>query len=369
MEWGMANRMAQLIQRDGRALFLPVDHGYFQGPTRKLEEPRKTIEPLLPYADALFITRGVLRSSVDPDHAKPIILRVSGGASMVGKDLANEGITTSIEEAIRLNAAAIGISIFVGSEYEKESLLNLSKLVDEGERYGVPVMAVTAVGKELEKREARYLALASRIAAELGARVVKTYWCEDFEKVVRGCPVPVVMAGGPQVDTELEVFQFVYDGMQKGAIGVNLGRNIWQNDFPVAMIKAIRAIIHGNATPKEAQEIYESAKPPPSPPSEPKKLEPLPRKMTVEELYGNCKDQLKALGVKLHGRHTGGFDGHYKEKHILRVAKTEYQCLTIDVKNADDSWRGWELVNDEQTLDKVFDDYIKPRIAELSREK
>jgi hypothetical protein len=179
---------------------------------------------------------------------------------MVGKDLANEGITTSIEEAIRLNAAAIGISIFVGSEYEKESLLNLSKLVDEGERYGVPVMAVTAVGKELEKREARYLALASRIAAELGARVVKTYWCEDFEKVVRGCPVPVVMAGGPQVDTELEVFQFVYDGMQKGAIGVNLGRNIWQNDFPVAMIKAIRAIIHGNATPKEAQEIYQDLK-------------------------------------------------------------------------------------------------------------
>lgn len=260
MEWGMANRMAQLIQRDGRVLFLPVDHGYFQGPTRKLEEPRKTIEPLLPYADALFITRGVLRSSVDPDHAKPIILRVSGGASMVGKDLANEGITTSIEEAIRLNAAAIGISIFVGSEYEKESLLNLSKLVDEGERYGVPVMAVTAVGKELEKREARYLALASRIAAELGARVVKTYWCEDFEKVVRGCPVPVVMAGGPQVDTELEVFQFVYDGMQKGAIGVNLGRNIWQNDFPVAMIKALRAIIHGNASPDEAQEVFNSEK-------------------------------------------------------------------------------------------------------------
>jgi len=245
MEWGMANRMAQLIQSDGQALFLPVDHGYFQGPTRRLEEPRKTIEPLLPYADALFITRGVLRSSVDPDNAK---------------DLANEGITTSMEEAIRLNASAVGISIFVGSDYEKESLLNLSKLVDEGERYGIPVMAVTAVGKELEKRDARYLALASRIAAELGARVVKTYWCENFEKVVTGCPVPVVMAGGPQVDTELEVFEFVYDGIQKGAIGVNLGRNIWQNDFPVAMIKAIRAIVHKRATPKEAQEIFNSEK-------------------------------------------------------------------------------------------------------------
>ncbi len=260
MEWGMANRMAKLVQPDGHALFLPVDHGYFQGPTTKLEEPRKTIEPLLPYSDALFITRGVLRSCVDPDKAKPIILRVSGGASMAGRDLANEGIITCMDEAIRLNASAVGISIFVGSDYEKESLLNLAKLVDEGEKYGIPVMAVTAVGKELEKRDARYLGLASRIAAELGARVVKTYWCENFDRVVRGCPVPVVMAGGPRVDTELQVFEFVYDGMQKGAIGVNLGRNIWQNAFPVAMIKAIRAIVHQNATPKEAQEIYDTEK-------------------------------------------------------------------------------------------------------------
>jgi len=260
MDWGMKNRMAQLIQADGHCLFLPVDHGYFQGPTRKLEEPGKTIGPLLPYADALFITRGVLRSSVDPDNSKPIILRVSGGTSMVGKDLANEGITTSIEEAIRLNVAAIGLSIFVGTDYERTSLLNLAKLVNKGERYGIPVMAVTAVGRELGKRDARFLALSSRIAAELGARVVKTYWCQDFEKVVRGCPVPVVMAGGPQVATELEVFEFVNDGIQKGAIGVNLGRNIWQNDFPVAMIQALRAIIHQNASPKEAQELYDSIK-------------------------------------------------------------------------------------------------------------
>ena len=260
MEWGMANRFAQLIQRDGHCLFLPVDHGYFQGPTRKLEVPRETCQPLMPYADAIFITRGVLRSQMDPDNTKPVILRVSGGTSMVGKDLANEGITTSMEEAIRLNASAVGISIFVGSDYEKESLLNLSKLVDEGEKYGIPVMAVTAVGKELEKRDVRYLALASRIAAELGARLVKTYWCEDFDKVVRGCPVPVVMAGGPQVETDREVFDFVHDGMQKGAIGVNLGRNIWQNDFPVAMIKAIRAIIHQDATPQQAEDIFNEEK-------------------------------------------------------------------------------------------------------------
>ncbi len=260
MDWGMANRMAQLIQPDGHALFLPIDHGYFQGPTRCLEEPGKTVEPLLPYADAIFVTRGVLRSSVAPDNTRPIILRVSGGTSMVGRDLANEVITTSMEEAIRLNAAAVGVSVFVGSDYEKETLNNLSQLVNEGEKYGIPVMAVTAVGKELEKRDTRYLALASRIAAELGARVVKTYWCEDFDRVVTCCPVPVVMAGGPQVDTALEVFQFVHDGMQKGAIGVNLGRNIWRNDFPVAMIKAIRAIVHENASPEEAQELFSSEK-------------------------------------------------------------------------------------------------------------
>jgi putative autoinducer-2 (AI-2) aldolase len=260
MDWGMANRMAQLIQADGHALFLPVDHGYFQGPTRKIEEPRKTIEPLMPYADAIFITRGVLRSAVDPGSTKPIILRVSGGTTVAGKDLAGEGITTSMEEALRLNAAAVGLSIFVGSDHERESLLNLSALVNEGERYGIPVMAVTAVGRELAKRDARYLALACRVAAELGARVVKTYWCEGFDKVVQGCPVPVVMAGGPQVDTELEIFRFVYDGIEKGAIGVNLGRNIWQNDFPVAMIKGIRAIIHDRATPEQAQELYDSAK-------------------------------------------------------------------------------------------------------------
>ncbi|MFC1952862.1 3-hydroxy-5-phosphonooxypentane-2,4-dione thiolase [Chloroflexota bacterium] len=260
MDWGMENRLAQLIQSDGHALFLPIDHGYFQGPTSKLENPGKTIEPLLAYADALFITRGILRSSVDPDNTRPVILRVSGGTSVVGKDLANEGITTSIEEVIRLNASAVGISVFVGTDYEKESLLNLSKLVNEGERYGIPVMAVTAVGKELEKREARYLALASRIAAELGAKVVKTYWCEDFERVSGGCPVPVVMAGGPQVDTEMEVFEFVHDGMQKGAIGINLGRNVWKSDYPVPMIKALRAIVHEKATPQKAQEIFNTEK-------------------------------------------------------------------------------------------------------------
>ncbi len=260
MDWGLENRLSRLIQPDGHCLFLPIDHGYFQGATRRLEQPGKTVAPLLPYADGLFLTRGVLRQCISPEMKVPIILRVSGGVSMVGKDLANEGLTTSIEEAIRLNASAVGMSIFVGTDYEHDSLLNLGNLVSEAERYGIPVMAVTAVGKELEKRDARYLSLACRIAAELGARVVKTYWCPEFEKVATGCPVPVVMAGGPQVNTEHEVFDFVYDGMRRGAIGVNLGRNVWQNDYPVAMIRALRAIIHKKATAQEAQEIYDSLK-------------------------------------------------------------------------------------------------------------
>jgi len=260
MDWGMKNRLSQLIQPDGHCFFLPIDHGYFQGPTRKLEKPAETIKPLLPYYDALFVTRGVLRAVIDPTNTKPIILRVSGGTSMVGKDLANEGLTTSMKDAVRLNVAAVGISVFIGTDYEHQTLLNLGRLVDEGEEYGIPVMAVTAVGRELEKRDSRYLSLCCRIAAELGAKVVKTYWCENFEKVVNGCPVPVVMAGGPKVDTEKEVFEFVYDGMQKGAIGVNLGRNIWQNEHPVAMIKALRAIVHENATVEDAVEIFNSNK-------------------------------------------------------------------------------------------------------------
>jgi len=154
----------------------------------------------------------------------------------------------------------VGMSIFVGSEYEHDSLMNLGKLVDECENCGLPVMAVTAVGKELEKRDARYLALCCRIAAEYGTKIVKTYWCENFEKVVNGCPVPVVMAGGPKCETEREVFEFVHDGIQRGAIGLNLGRNVWQSDHPVAMMKALRAIIHEKASVKEAEGIFEHEK-------------------------------------------------------------------------------------------------------------
>jgi 3-hydroxy-5-phosphonooxypentane-2,4-dione thiolase len=261
LDWGIKNRLSRLIKPDGHCFFMPIDHGYFQGPTRCLERPGETVAELLPYADGLFVTRGVLRSSIDPNINTPIILRVSGGTSVIGKDLANEVITTSIEDIIRLNVAAVGVSIFVGTDYEKESLQNLADLVNDCENYGMPVMAVTAVGKELDKRTARFLALSCRIAAELGAKVVKTYYSkEDFDKVTNGCPVPVVIAGGPICETEIEVFDFVYDGMQKGAIGVNLGRNVWQHPYPLAMMRALYAVIHEKANPKQAQEVFNTVK-------------------------------------------------------------------------------------------------------------
>jgi putative autoinducer-2 (AI-2) aldolase len=261
MDWGMANRLSRTIKPDGRCFYLAMDHGYFQGPTHCLEQPGKAADPLLPYVDALFVTRGVLRAAIPPAMSPALILRVSGGNSMVGKDLANEETTTSIDEIIRVNAAAVGFSTYVGSEYEHQTLMSLAKLVNDCSAYGIPVMAVTAVGRELkEKMDARFLALACRICAEFGAAVVKTYYCDNFEKVTGGCPVPVVIAGGPKTDSELEVFQFVYDGIQRGAIGVNLGRNIWQNDSPVGMARALQALIHENLQPKEANELYLSIK-------------------------------------------------------------------------------------------------------------
>jgi len=272
MDWGLKNRLAKIIKpQNRRGVMLAVDHGYFLGPTERLEVPKKTIAPLLPYADSLMLTRGVLRTSVDANFPVPVVLRVSGGASIIGKDLSNEKITTSVKEAIRLNASALAMSIFVGATHEHESLVSLGNLVNEGEEYGIPVLAVTAVGKELEKRDARYLSLACRMAAEFGAHLVKTYYCENFEKVVTSCPVPVIIAGGPKLATELDVFNLTYDALQAGASGVDMGRNIWQNDHPIAMIKAVRAIVHQRATAKEAHEIFKKIKNESSQKSEPAK--------------------------------------------------------------------------------------------------
>ena len=251
----MKNRLAKIIKpSDGRCLMLAVDHGYFLGPTERLESPKSTIAPLIPFADSLMLTRGVLRTSVDANSDIPIVLRVSGGSSIIGEDLSKEAITVSIEESIRLNASCLALSIFVGGKYEHQSLTNLARLVDEGEKYGIPVLAVTAVGKEMG-RDARYLGLACRIAAELGAHVVKTYYCENFEQVVNGCPVPLIIAGGKKLP-EREALQLASDAIEHGASGVDMGRNIWQSDYPVPMIKAVQAIVHKNASLKQAEEIF-----------------------------------------------------------------------------------------------------------------
>ncbi|MEA3420810.1 MAG: 3-hydroxy-5-phosphonooxypentane-2,4-dione thiolase, partial [Acidobacteriota bacterium] len=257
MDWGRRNRLAKIIKLEtGRTVMLAVDHGYFLGPISKLENARKTIEPLLPFADALMLTRGILRSSVDSECSVPVVLRVSGGSSIIGKDLSMEGITTSMKEALRLNAAAVAISIFVGAEYEHQTLMNLANLVNEANEYGMPVLAVTAVGKELGKRDARFLSLSCRIAAELGASFVKTYYCDGFEKVVESCPVPLVVAGGPKLETDLDAFKLAYDAVKKGAVGVDMGRNIWQSPHPIAMIKAVRAVVHEKASPEEALVVF-----------------------------------------------------------------------------------------------------------------
>lgn len=257
MDWGLKNRLSRIIKSDGKTVMLAVDHGYFLGPTTGLENAGNTIRPLIPYADALMPARGILRTSVDASSDVPIVLRVSGGNSILG-ELSEEGITVAMEDAIRLNVAAVALSIYVGSPNQKQTLLNLSRLVDEGQRYGIPVLAVTAVGKDMV-RDARYLSLCCRIAAELGAHFVKTYYCEGFEKVVKTCPVPLVMAGGKKLP-ELEALELTHNAIKRGASGVDMGRNIFRSDDPVAMIQAVRAVVHENAAPRKAYKLYESIK-------------------------------------------------------------------------------------------------------------
>ncbi|QLH02617.1 3-hydroxy-5-phosphonooxypentane-2,4-dione thiolase [Nitrosopumilus cobalaminigenes] len=255
MDWGLKNRLSRIIKpQNNRALMLAVDHGYFLGPTEKLEDPKKVIAPLLKHCDSLMLTRGVQRTSVSATSDTPMVLRVSGGSSIIGEDLSQEDITVSIEDAIRLNASALAMSIFVGSKYEYQTIVNLGKLVSEAEKYGIPVLAVTAVGKELGK-DARYLSLACRVAAEQGAHIVKTYYCDNFEKVVQSCPVPIIVAGGKKIP-ERDALQLTYNAIKAGAVGVDMGRNIWQSEHPVPMIKAARAIIHGNLNVDQAFKLY-----------------------------------------------------------------------------------------------------------------
>ncbi len=257
MDWGMKNRFSRILNaKTGRCLMLAVDHGYFQGPTTGLENLGKMVNPILPYSDALMITRGALRTWIPAETDKPVVLRVSGGQSIL-KELSNEIITTSIQDAVRINASAVTCSVYVGGEYEKETIGNLSQIVNEGENYGIPVLAVTAVGKEMV-RDARYLGLACRICVEIGAHMVKTYYCENFEKIVEACgKVPVVIAGGKKIE-EKAALEMASNAIKAGAVGVDMGRNVFQSDNPVGMIRAVRAIVHENVSVAEAYKIYQS---------------------------------------------------------------------------------------------------------------
>ena len=255
MSWGLENRINKIIKpADGRTVMLAVDHGYFLGPTTGLERCGESIVPLAPYADTLMLTRGVLRNDIPSTVDTPIVLRVTGGSSELEDDLSNETILVDTEECIRLNAAGMACQVFIGSPHQAQNLASLGKLVNEGERYGIPVIGVTAVGKEMV-RDARYLALASRIIAETGGHIVKTYYCEDFERITSTCPVPIVMAGGKKLP-EREALEMTRLAIEGGAAGVDMGRNIFQSDSPIGMIKAVNAVVHGNASVDDAYAVY-----------------------------------------------------------------------------------------------------------------
>ncbi len=259
LDWGIKNRLARIFNpKSGRTVMLAIDHGYFQGPTTGLERIDINILPLVPYADTVMLTRGILRSIVPPTTTKSIVLRVSGGTSIL-KELSNEDIAVNIEESIRLNVCAMAVQVFIGGEHERESIKNMTRMVDMGMRYGIPTLAVTAVGKDMN-RGARYFRLAVRICAELGANYIKTYYIEkDFETVTASCPVPIVMAGGKKIP-ELDALTMAYNAVQQGASGVDMGRNIFQSESPVAMIQAVRAVVHDNETPEKAFDLYNTIK-------------------------------------------------------------------------------------------------------------
>lgn len=255
LDWGMQNRLARVFRPStGRTVMLAIDHGYFQGPTTGLERVDITILPLVQYADALMCTRGMLRSTVPPIFTTPVVLRASGGPSVL-KELSNEEIAIDIDDAMRLNASALAVQVFIGGEFETRSVHNMTRLVDLGLRYGMPVMGVTAVGKDMV-RDARYLRLACRICAELGAHFVKTYYVPGgFETVTASCPVPIVMAGGKKLP-ELDALIMAYRAVQEGAAGVDMGRNIFQSDCPSGMIQAVGKVVHEGMLPAEAFELY-----------------------------------------------------------------------------------------------------------------
>ncbi|HJX73045.1 MAG TPA: 3-hydroxy-5-phosphonooxypentane-2,4-dione thiolase [Candidatus Deferrimicrobiaceae bacterium] len=259
LDWGFKNRLSNIFRPEtGRTVMLAIDHGYFLGPTAGLERVDLTIVPLLPYADTLMCTRGILRSTIPPTFTKGIVLRSSGGPSIL-KELSNEEIAVDVEDAVRLNVAAMAVQVFIGGEHETQSVHNMTRLVDIGNRHGIPVLGVTAVGKDMV-RDAKYMRLAARICAELGAAYVKTYFvAEGFDTVTASCPVPIVIAGGKKLP-EPDALKMAYDAVQQGAAGVDMGRNIFQSEAPAAMIQAVRKVVHEKMKPHEAYDVYQALK-------------------------------------------------------------------------------------------------------------
>jgi len=263
LDIGIQSRMNRIINpRDDRVVMLAIDHPYFQGPTTGLRNMSKTIKTLLPWCDCLMTTRGAVRSNIEPGDvgSKPIMLRVTGGNSVLNEELSDEKITVTIEEAIRMDAAGVAVSVYIGSANQQQTILNLTDMINQAEEYGIPVLAVTAVGKNMA-RDLRYLALASRICQDAGARIIKTYYCEEFSRLVDAvAPTAVVVAGG-KYSSPPDALQMAYNSIQAGAVGVDFGRNIFQDANPVGMIRAIGSLVHGNHTVKEALEIYNACLP------------------------------------------------------------------------------------------------------------
>ena len=259
LNWGMKNRLSRIFNpKTGRTVMLAFDHGYIMGPTTGIERMDVTIPPLIPHIDCLMCTRGALKTCIPPETNKPVVLRSSAGATIL-KELSNEVIGVTLEDAIRFNVSAVTCQCYVGGPFEKESLANLCQLVNEGNRYGVPTLGVTAVGRELV-RDARYLGLAGRVIAELGAHFNKTYYCEPgFDEVVAGTPIPIVIAGGKKIP-EADALAMAYKAIDQGAVGVDMGRNIFLAEEPAAMAQAVRAVVHDDEKPDKAFEMYNDLK-------------------------------------------------------------------------------------------------------------
>lgn len=259
LDWGMQNRLARIFNpASGRTVMLAIDHGYFLGPTSGLERVDVIIVPLAPFADALMLTRGILRANIPAAFTGGIVMRASGGPS-IRKELSNELLAVDIEDAIRMNVCAMAVQVYVGGEFETQTVNNMTRMVDMGNRYGIPTLGVTAVGKDMV-RDAQYFRLATRICAELGAQFVKTYYVEHgFDTVTASCPVPIVMAGGKKLP-ELDALTMASRAINEGAAGVDMGRNIFQSDAPAAMIQAVRRVVHENMKPEHALELFQTLK-------------------------------------------------------------------------------------------------------------